>query len=94
VDAVGGIAFRSDYEPNDTVVVKVTRTAPGFFSRLFGIDSTQVHATAAARSAVPMDVRWAAPIVVNKHHPMLSGPNCPCFGQQTTIPLGKNGAPG
>ncbi len=94
VDPTGGITFRSDFEPNDTVIVHVTRTAPGFFSKLFGIDSIQVHAHAAARSAVPEDVRWAAPIVVNKLHPDLSGPGCPCFNPNTTIPLGKNGAPG
>ncbi len=89
-----GITFQSAFEPNDTVVVKITRTAPGFFSKLFSIDSAQVHATAAARSAVPIDVRWAAPIVVNKLQPDLSGQGCPCFGDETTIPLGKNGAPG
>jgi hypothetical protein len=100
VDPTGGITFRSDFEPNDTVIVNVTRTAPGFFSKLFGIDSIQVHARAAARSAVPQAVRWAAPIVVQKDHPALSGAACPgnggqpCFGQQTTIPLNKNGAPG
>lgn len=94
-----GITFRSDFEPNDTVIVKITRVAPGFFGRIFGIDSAQVHATAAARSAVPVDVRWAAPIVVNKAHQYLSGHDpggkqCPCFNEQTTIPLGKNGEPG
>jgi hypothetical protein len=89
-----GVTFRSDFEPNDTVIVNVTRTAPGFFSKLFGIDSVKVHAKAAARSAVPMDVRWAAPIAVNKDHPMLAGPGCPCFNTDTGIPLGKNGAPG
>jgi hypothetical protein len=74
----------------------VTRTAPGFFSKLFSIDSAQVHAKAAARAALPLDVKWAAPIVVNKLHPKLSGPGCPCFGvaNETTLPLGKTGAPG
>jgi hypothetical protein len=94
INPSGGIALQGDFTPNDTLTVKVTRTAPGFFSKLFGIDSVNVHATATARSAVPIDVRWAAPIVVNKAHPDLSGPGCPCFNQETTIPLGKNGAPG
>jgi hypothetical protein len=94
VDTPNGIKFRSDFTPNDTVVVSVTRTAPGFFSKIFGIDSTTVHAKAAARAAVPIDARWAAPIVVNKLHPKLAGPGCPCFNQDTTIPLGKTGAPG
>ncbi|HEY3921743.1 MAG TPA: pilus assembly protein TadG-related protein [Gaiellaceae bacterium] len=99
-----GITFQSDFAPNDTVSVAVTRTAPGFFSRIFGIDSVQVHATATARSAVPTDVLDAAPIVVKSDHPMLTGAGCgnptsppdPCFGSsnQTVIPLGKNGEPG
>ncbi len=101
--APNGIKFQSAYEPDDTVSVNITRTAPGFFSRLFGIDSVQVHATASARSAVPLDVLGAAPIVVNYHQQMLwsadtgaGGAQCPCFGpaNATTIPLGKNGAPG
>src|SRR5262249_31778932 len=59
---------------------------------------TTVHALAAARSAVPADVKGAAPIVVNIDHQYLSGAvggkQCPCFDAQTSIPLGKNGAPG
>ncbi len=92
--APGGITFRSDYVPSDTVVVKVNRTAPGFFSQLFSITSVGVHATAAARAGVPEQVSGVAPIVVNKLHPMLSGPGCPCFRAETTLPLGKTGAPG
>jgi Flp pilus assembly protein TadG len=97
--ATGGIVFGSDSQ-GDTVTVKVQRTAPGFFSKLFGIDSVNVYATATARSAVPVGVTGAAPIVVQKDHPALSGAACPgngghpCFGQQTSIPLNKNGAPG
>jgi hypothetical protein len=96
IDAASGVTFSSSTEPNDTITVHVTRTAPGFFSKLFSIDSTSVHAHAAARTGVPIDVRWVAPIVVNKLHPMLAGPGCPCFGpsNETTLPLGKTGAPG
>jgi hypothetical protein len=96
IDAVGGITFKTDRVTNDTVTVKVTRTAPGFFAKLFSIDSTQVHAKAAARSAQPYEARWVAPIAVNKLHPKLAGSGCPCFGptNQTTLPLGKTGAPG
>jgi Flp pilus assembly protein TadG len=97
IDVVNGISFSSASGVTyDTVTVRVTRTAPGFFSKLFSVDSAQVHAKAAARSSIPIDVRWAAPIVVNKLHPKLAGPGCPCFGaaNQTTLPLGKTGAPG
>lgn len=95
-----GISFSSQFVPNDTVTVKVRRTAPGFFSKLFSVDSVQVGATASARAEVPDSALWAAPITVNKLHPMLTGVGCgkstPCFGSTnpTTIPLGKTGAPG
>lgn len=90
----GGIVLRDGYQPNDTVAVTVQRTSPGFFSKLFSIDSVTVHASAAARAGVPQQAKWAAPIVVNKLHPMLSGPGCPCFRSETTLPLSKTGAPG
>lgn len=89
-----GITFGTSYEPNDTITVKVSRTAPGFFAKLFAIDSVTVHAHATARAAVPTDARWAAPIVVNKLHPLLAGSGCPCFDKETVLPLGKTGAPG
>jgi Flp pilus assembly protein TadG len=102
IDVVNGISFSSTSGATyDTVTVRVTRTAPGFFSKLFSVDSAQVHAKAAARSSIPIDVRGAAPIVVNKLHQYLTGHDaagrqCPCFGagEPTSIPLGKNGAPG
>jgi hypothetical protein len=90
----GAITFRSDFEQNDTVVVNVTKTAPSFFAKLFGIDSTTVHATAAARSAQLSQALGVAPIVINKNNPMLAGPGCPCFNTPATLPLGKTGAPG
>lgn len=90
----GDITLRNDYAPNDTIAVTARRTSPGFFSRLFSIDSVTVHASAAARVGVPEQVMGVAPIVVNKLHPMLSGPGCPCFKQETTLPLSKTGAPG
>jgi hypothetical protein len=96
IDAVNGVTFSTSQEPNDTVTVHITRSAPGFFSKLFSIDSADVHAHAAARLGVPIDARWVAPIIVNKLHPMLSGKGCPCFGpaNMTTLPLDKTGAPG
>jgi Flp pilus assembly protein TadG len=92
--SAGDITFSSDWQPNDTVGVKVKRTAPGFFSKIFAIASVDVHATATARTGTPQQVSGAAPIVVNKLHPLLSGPGCPCFDVETTLPLGKAGAPG
>jgi Flp pilus assembly protein TadG len=90
----GGITLRSDFEPNDTVVVRVQKDAPSFFANVFAIDHATVTAMAAARADVPEQVFGVAPIVVNKLHPLLSGPGCPCFHVSTTLPLGKTGAPG
>ena len=92
--AAANVSFRTDYETNDTIVVHDSRSAPGFFSRVFSVAGVTVGATAAARAGVPQQVDGAAPIVVNKAHPDLSGPGCPCFNTETTLPLGKNGAPG
>jgi Flp pilus assembly protein TadG len=92
--AAADITFRSDFEPNDTVQVHVKRTAPGFFAKIFSVASVDVSANAAARAGVPEEVNGAAPIVVNKLHPLLSGPGCPCFHVETTLPLAKDGAPG
>ena len=91
---VQNIKLRNDFQPHDTVVVKVQKDAPSFFANVFNIDHATVTATAAARADVPEQVEGAAPIVVNKLHPLLSGPGCPCFKQVTTLPLGKTGAPG
>lgn len=93
VDAAG-ITLRSDFETDDTIKVAVTRKAPSFFATVFSFGSVNVHAHAAARADVPEAVDGAAPIVVNKLHPLLSGPGCPCFHQETTLPLAKTGAPG
>ena len=96
--SAGGISFQSQWEPNDTVVVHATRNSPSFFSRIFGSGLVTVHATAAARADVPQSVYGAAPIVVDKLHPDISGAGCgqttPCFDTETTIPLGKKGVPG
>jgi hypothetical protein len=73
----------------DTIAVDVRSPQPGFFSKVFGIDAVTVQAKAAARSYQPYQARFLAPIVVNKLHPKLSGPGCPCFGpdNETTLPL-------
>jgi Flp pilus assembly protein TadG len=92
--AAADITLRSDFEPNDTVSVAVKRHAPSFFSSILSFSGADVSAHASARAGVPQQVWGVAPIVVNKLHPMLSGPGCPCFDTETTIPLGKTGAPG
>ena len=86
----------SDLVPNDTVTVNVSRTAPGFFSKLFGIDSVTVGAAAAAHGERWRQAKYVAPIVVNKLHPMLKQLQRPVLrlGLRDDLPLGKTGAPG
>jgi hypothetical protein len=87
----------SSFGPNDTISVNLKRAAPGVFTRIFGLSSVNVGSKASARVDNPAQARWVAPIVVNKLHPDLMGKtSCPCFGSQneTTLPLGKTGAPG
>jgi Flp pilus assembly protein TadG len=92
------ISITSKYAPNDTITVKKTSSAPGLISSLFGVSTVAISTKATAMVELPTDVFGAAPIVVDIHHPMLSGAGCgsttPCFGQTTTIPLGKKGVPG
>jgi Flp pilus assembly protein TadG len=85
----------SDLFPNDRITVHVTRNAPGFFAKIFGIDSVQVGATATAQAKMMAQAKHVAPIVVKDTHPMLVDPGCPCFGpaNETTLPL-RTGAPG
>ena len=92
--AAADVTLSDSWYPNDTIEIKAKRTSPSFFAKLFGVNSVNVQAKAAARAEVPEQVAGAAPIVVNKLHPLLSGPGCPCFHVETTLPLSKDGAPG
>ena len=69
---------------NDTIEVTGSRPAPGFFSKLLGIDSVTVNATAKARTGVLSSARWAAPIAVDERHPYLQGKR---WGESTVIEL-------
>lgn len=88
---VGQITYSSKNVANDTITVKVTRQADGFFAKIFGIDSVDVHADASARSGNPDTARYAAPIAVDKQHPLLNCKPLPCFNQATTLDLQKTG---
>ena len=105
VDKNGGgartITFTSKNVANDTVSVRVERPTPGFFAKVFGVDSVQVGARATARASGLEKARWVAPITVNINHPAL---NCgttgtpprpiPCFGQPTQLDLINLHSPG
>jgi Flp pilus assembly protein TadG len=82
---------------NDTISVHVRRNANGVFTKLFGVDSVPVGSTATARASLMQSAQYVAPIGVNvKHQDLKGSSSCPCFGpgNETTLPLGKNGAPG
>jgi hypothetical protein len=88
------ISFQSQYTGNDTIKVHLQKPAPGFFAKVFGINSVQEGATASARTGGMQSAKYVAPIVVRNTHPLLNGAGCPCFDQETTLELGKTGAPG
>lgn len=92
------MTFSGKLVANDTVTVTLSRSAPGFFSTVLGIDSVQVGAKASARAGNVSAARWVAPIVVSWKHPLLpGGGRCsplPCFGEQTELKLVNLHKPG
>jgi Flp pilus assembly protein TadG len=89
------VAITSDLSSNDSITVQAKSVAPGFFSKLFGINTVNVGATATARAGFAAQALYVAPMVVSKFHPLLmGGTSCPCYGQETTLDFGKMGAPG
>ncbi len=90
----GGLTFSTKLYSNDTVVVTVKRTAPGFFAKLFGRSSVSVNATAVARSEPVVAARGVAPITVHYKQPLLhctgGGANITCdpeFGPEHPMTL-------
>jgi Flp pilus assembly protein TadG len=99
----GGNVIGSDIEvsttftTNDTIRVKAQKDDPGFFSKIFGLDSTTIHAQAKARTDSPLQARYVAPMVVSCNHPLIqncNGNNTPTFETQTTMDYDPMGAPG
>jgi Putative Flp pilus-assembly TadE/G-like len=89
------VAFSSDVFPNDTIEVTGSKPAPGFFSKVLGVKSVTVHATAAARTGYPTQAKWVMPIVVDEQHPKLQCNPNPCSGETELVylHLKKNGSP-
>jgi Flp pilus assembly protein TadG len=88
------VAITSDLSSNDSITVQAKSVAPGFFSKLFGINTVNVGATATARAGFASQALYVAPMVVSKSHPLLADSGCPCYQQETTLDFGKMGAPG
>lgn len=87
----GDISFSTRVLPGDTINVKFQKPAPGFFSKVVGIDSITVGSKASARAGVPAEARWAAPIAVDEKHPLLQCKPRPCFGEATDLDMTKTG---
>jgi hypothetical protein len=89
------ITFETQVFANDTITVSGSRPAPGFFSKMLGINSVTVHATASARAGYPTEARWVVPIVVDEKHPKLQCNPNPCSGPTELVyqHLKPNGTP-
>jgi len=85
------ISFGTRLVPNDLITVSVSRPAPGYFSKVFGIEEVQVEARATARAGIPSEASGVAPIAVDEQHPMLQ---CRCWGEQTQLSLRNLHNPG
>jgi len=89
------VAFSSKNFANDTIKVTGSRAAPGFFSKVLGVNSVTVHATATARAAGLSAAKWVVPIVVDEKHPKLQCNPNPCSGSTELVyqHFKQNGSP-
>jgi Putative Flp pilus-assembly TadE/G-like len=89
--AASGVSFLTTVTPGDTIRVHAQKPVPGFFSRVFGINSVDVGATAKARTAPMGSAKWAAPVAVDELHEKLQCKPTPCFNEPTTLDFFKVG---
>jgi hypothetical protein len=85
------VTFSTSRVANDTVTVAVDRPVDGVFAKLFGINTVTVGARAKARAGGIARARYAAPIAVDRSHPLLQCNPDPCFEEATTLDLQKVG---
>jgi hypothetical protein len=64
----GDVEFSTTVVPNDTVKVTAHKSAPGVFTKLFGIEEVTARASAKARAGGMESAKWAAPIGVDYLH--------------------------
>jgi Flp pilus assembly protein TadG len=102
-DANGGDVLASDISisttdsSNDTITVAANRQDPAFFSKLFGLNTVNIKASATALAGTPAQAMYVAPMVVSCNHPLIQdcdGKNMPRFNDNTTLPFDPMGAPG
>jgi Putative Flp pilus-assembly TadE/G-like len=86
-----GVTFSTKVLPGDTIEVHAKKPMPGFFSKLFGLNSVNVGAKAKARTGTMTSAKWAAPVAVDEQHEKLQCKPTPCFNEQTTLDFDKVG---
>jgi hypothetical protein len=84
------VTFTTTNLPNDTISVHVQRTEPGFFSKVFSIDSVNIGSKATARTGTVSAAQYAAPIGIDKMQPELQCLPDPCT-DPTDLDLQKVG---
>jgi hypothetical protein len=87
----GGVSFETKVLPGDTIAVHAQRPMPGFFSKLFGINSVNVGAKAKARTGTMTSAKWAGPVAVDEQHEKLQCKPRPCFNEPTVLDFDKVG---
>jgi Putative Flp pilus-assembly TadE/G-like len=97
--AAGDIKVEKTFNPNDTMSVKAAKADPGFFSKVLGVDTVNISASAKARVDSPRSVRFVAPMVVHCDHEFIKncdGSGHPKFGSNFTTRMlyDQMGAPG
>ena len=88
------IVVSTTYTSNDTISVDAAKNEPGIFSKVLGINSARVEASAKARTDSPQQARYVAPMVVYCDHPLIqncNGGHTPTFNVDTTTGLRQDG---
>jgi Flp pilus assembly protein TadG len=91
------VSITSSRTASDTISVKAKKTNEGIFSRVAGVLSVDIAASAKARVGAPAQARYVAPMVVSCGHPLIQncdGNNTPQFNVRTTLNFDPMGAPG
>jgi hypothetical protein len=87
----GGVSFETKVLPGDTIAVQARKPMPGFFSKLFGLNSVTVGARAKARAGTMTSAKWAGPVAVDEQHEKLQCKPRPCFNEPTVLDFDKVG---
>ena len=93
----GVLAADVTFTGNNVITVTAKKTAPGFFSKVFGVNLVDINARAQARTDSPYQAQYVAPMVVSCDHPLIQdcdGKHTPNFGPTTTMDFDPMGAPG